>query len=125
LLVSEARRLFRSGADWGFVVNISKPVNSIAMSEACTQPACVLQDPDVDKEYLAKVLVRMMAGEDPADIIAEEQRIRIGAFCEECTLRVLGGHRPFLTDDQRQRLVHLGHWTYQRNRRRRRHDSEA
>ncbi len=91
------------------------------MSETCTQPACVLQDPDVDKEYLAEVLVRVMAGENPADVIGEEHRIRLGAPCVECTVRVLGGHRPFLTEEQHERLVHLGHWTYQRNRRRRAH----
>lgn len=97
---------------------IAQEKDQSATPARCTQPSCLLQDPEVDRAYLAKLIVRVLAGEEPGEIVDDTRRIRGGEVCVDCTLGVLGGTRPFLTDEEQRRLVKLGQWTYRRHRRR-------
>lgn len=90
----------------------------VPSEEICTQPACLLRAPEVDRAYLAELLGRMLTGEDTKDLIPEGRRIEHRDACATCVMRVLDGARPFPTEKEVQRLSDLGHWSYRRQRRR-------
>ena len=52
---------------------------------ACTQPQCLLRDEDVGPEFIADLIVRLMAGEDVdvSNEIAPDQTITYQERCKQ------------------------------------------
>lgn len=81
--------------------------------DSCTQPDCFLREDGVDSQSLAKLIVRVLAGEDVQIESPIENRDR----CVECTLRVLYGGQPLPTREEVERSLELGRWSYRRSKR--------
>jgi hypothetical protein len=62
--------------------------------EACTQPECLLWDEGVDCSSLAKLVVRVLSGEDISNVMAGKSPIHPSEHCVDCTLRVMRGGEP-------------------------------
>jgi len=85
--------------------------------ESCTQPECRLRDEDVDSRFLAKLIVRVLAGEDVSDVIDGNSHIRPYERCIECVLRVQSGDGPLPTVEDVEELLEAGRWSHRRSRR--------
>jgi hypothetical protein len=90
--------------------------------EICTQPECLLQEPDVDCHALADVIVRVISGEDVTDVLDCKSPIQRYERCTECALRVMAGARPLPTADDVERVLVAGQKSHRRRRRRARRE---
>ncbi len=99
---------------------MSEPNEEIAKIpiDVCTQPQCLLRNEEVNSEFLADLLVQLMSGQDVSALVASK-RIALRPPCRDCFLAVMHGRKPLLSVGQWKRLVHTGHWSYKRGRRRR------
>lgn len=71
----------------------------------CTQPQCAFRDLEFNRTHLAELLVKAIAREGTTEPVPDEQRIVPRKACFECALRVVRGQRPFLTADERDRIL--------------------
>ena len=85
--------------------------------ESCTQPECLLREEEVDSRFLANLIVRVLAGEDVSDVMAETSPIRPYERCIECVLQIQDGHGPLPTVDEVEDLLKAGRWSHRRQRR--------
>ena len=85
--------------------------------ESCTQPECRLREEDVDSRFLAKLIVRVLAGEDVSDVIDRESHVRPYTRCVECVLRVQSSDGPLPTVEDVEELLEAGRWSHRRSRR--------
>lgn len=70
--------------------------------EACTQPQCRLRDENLDPDFIADLIVRLMAGEDvdAANLISPEERITYYDRCRQCLLDVVRAKGPLKTVEE-------------------------
>ena len=71
----------------------------------CVQPKCGFRDKEFNRTHLAELLVKAMSKEGSTEPVPEEQQITPRKACIECALRVMRGQRPFLTEDERDRIL--------------------
>jgi len=76
-----------------------------------------LREEHVDSRFLAKLIVRVLAGEDVSDVIDGKFHIRPYERCVECVLRVHGGNGPLPTVEDVEELLEAGRWSHRRARR--------
>jgi hypothetical protein len=62
--------------------------------DPCTQPECLLCEEGVDSRTLAKLFVRVLAGEDVSYVMAGKSPIQPQEQCTDCALRVMQGGKP-------------------------------
>lgn len=86
----------------------------MAHIEGCTQPQCIVRNPEVDSRFLAERVVRLMAGEDIREELGPSSRIQPHARCAGCVERVMRGKPPLPTVAELLRLTEAGHWTHRR-----------
>ncbi len=91
---------------------------------ACTQPQCLLRNEDVGPEFIADLIVRLMAGED-VDVSSEvspKQIITYQERCKQCVLDVVREKGPLRTVEELRRIEE-GRRAHRRERRARRRSS--
>jgi hypothetical protein len=89
----------------------------MSSNESCTQPECRLREADVDSRFLAKLIVRVLAGEDVSDVVGGKSPIHPYERCVECVLQIQNGGGPLLTVDEVEDLIEAGRWSHRRSRR--------
>ncbi len=85
--------------------------------ESCTQPECLLREKDVDSRFLAKLIVRVLAGEELSDLTAGKSPIQPYERCVECVLKIQSGHGPLPSVQEIEDLLEAGRWSHRRERR--------
>lgn len=71
----------------------------------CTQPQCAFRDVECNRTHLAELLLNAVSRVGTAKPVAEEQQIVPRKACVECATRVIRGQRPFLTAEERDRIL--------------------
>lgn len=94
-----------------------EPEPDAAEEKVCTQSACLLRTPGVDRRFLAELLVSVMAGESVGKLVPDSRRIVPRNACVPCVLQVMDSGRAFPTDVEHHHLRDLGRWSYRRHRR--------
>jgi hypothetical protein len=84
----------------------------------CTQPDCLLQEPDVDPNRLAQLVVGTLAGEDLSELTSEGKEIERRDICAGCAVRVMRDGAPYRTEAEHENLVTAANWSHRRQRRR-------
>ena len=84
----------------------------------CTGEPCLLRDSGVDSEFVAKLVLRAMSGQDLADLVASKPPFVARDQCLGCVLRVMSGRGPLRTVAEQGRSVEAGRRSYRRHRRR-------
>ncbi len=82
-----------------------------------TNGECLLRTDEVGSEFVAKLLVRLMAGEDLSDVMHGRPHLTPRSRCVNCALRVMRDLAPLLTVEQWGEQVEGGRRTYRRQRR--------
>ena len=93
--------------------------------DICTQPDCLLREEDVDCRALAKLIVRVIAGEDVSQVMDGKSPIRAYPRCTECALRVMGGEKPLPGIEELERLLEAGQSSHRRRRRQARREEHG
>ena len=91
---------------------------------ACTQPQCLLRNEEVGPEFIADLIIRLLADED-LDVskeIAPEQMITYQERCKQCLLDVVRGKVPLRTVEEL-RQIEEGRRAHRRERRARQRGS--
>jgi len=88
---------------------------------ACTQPQCLLRDEDVGPEFVADLIIRLLAGEDVdvSKAIPFERMITYREWCRQCLLDVVREKGPLETVEEL-RQIEDGRRAHRRERRARR-----
>jgi hypothetical protein len=84
----------------------------------CVQPECLLKRSDVDTEYLADLLMRLLSGETAEHLVQESEMIENRPICGRCAVRVLRGGGAYKTRAEQDHLVELADRHRRRQRRR-------
>ena len=82
--------------------------------DLCTDTKCLLRADEVGSEFVARLLVRLMAGEDVSDVMHGRPHLTPRSQCVNCALRVMRDLAPLVTAEQLGRLRR----TYRKQRRR-------
>ena len=82
----------------------------------CTQPQCALQGGSTHREALIDLVLGVLSGKSTDDLVPQEQRIEAREACGACVARVVDGYRPFFTEEEQERLVEVGRWSWRRHR---------
>ena len=87
---------------------------------ACTQPQCLLRDAEVGPEFLADLVVKLMAGEDvdASSAVSPDQVITYYDRCRKCVLDVMREKGPLPTVEELRRIEE-GRRSHRRERRER------
>ena len=88
------------------------------LSQACTQPECLLREEDVDCRSVAELMVRVLSGEDVPDVMAGKPSIHPYERCVDCVLRVTRGGKPLPSLEEVERLLEAGRSSHRRWKRR-------
>ena len=93
------------------------PMANLAL---CTDTGgeCLLRAEEVGSDFVAKLLVRLMAGDDVSDVMRGRPLLTPRPQCVNCALRVMRDQPPLLTVEQYGDHVRAGRWSYRRQRRR-------
>lgn len=93
--------------------------------EACTQPQCLMRSEGMDPNFVADLIVRLMAGKDVdvARAVAPEQMITPHERCIQCVRDVMREKGPLPTIEERRRMIEAGRRSWQRARRALRHET--
>jgi len=83
----------------------------------CVQPYCLLKGAGMNAHHLAKLVVRILAGEPLESMVPKPKRISLRLQCVPCALRIMQGRKAYLTEYEWKRLDDLGHWHHRRQRR--------
>ncbi len=84
----------------------------------CTQPSCMLRDPDAAVQ-LRDFVLRGLSGAQPvAPLASANRKIELRSVCSDCAARVMRGLAPLPTAAQYQRNCRVGDWSRRRARRR-------
>jgi hypothetical protein len=75
----------------------------------------------VNSEFLAELVVRVMADEDVSTLLGGRPRLHPGPRCVRCAGRVMRGLAPFPTAARREEDLRQGQRFQRRHRRHRRH----
>ncbi len=84
----------------------------------CTGEPCLLRDRDFNSEFIARLLLRWMSGEDLTDLVALKPPFVARDQCLGCVLQVMRGFSPLRTVAQQKQLIEAGQRSWRRNRRR-------
>ncbi len=84
----------------------------------CTGEPCLLRDTGFDSEFIAKLMLRAMSGEDLAGLVALKSPFVARDQCLDCICQVLRGWGPLRTVAEQERLIDAGRHSWRRNRRR-------
>ncbi len=84
----------------------------------CTEEPCLLRDIDFDSEFVAKLLLRLMSGENFADLVVLKPQSVARDQCLDCIRQVLRGWGPLQTVAEHERLIEAGRHSWRRHRRR-------
>ncbi len=82
-----------------------------------TNGECLLRTDEVGSEFVAKLLVRLMAGEDVSDVMHGRPQLTPRSQCVNCALRVMRDLAPLLTVEQWGEEVQRGRWSDRRQKR--------
>lgn len=98
----------------------SKRVHLFGWPEVCVQSQCALRDADIDSDFAADLIVRLLSGEDVSDVFPEQQRITRFERCRGCAVSVLSGGAPIPTGEGHAAAIAAGRRSQIRRRRSRR-----
>ena len=85
----------------------------------CTGEPCMLRDRDFNSDFIARLLLRVMSGEDLADLVALKPPFVARDQCLDCIRQVLRGWGPLRTVAEQERMIEAGQRSWRRSRRRR------
>jgi len=74
-------------------------------SPVCVQPECALRKIEFNRTRLAELLVEAISRDGETSLVPEHEKIVPRKVCSECALRVVRGQRPFLTADEKSRVI--------------------
>ena len=91
----------------------------MANLDLCTDAGgeCLLRADGIGSDFVAKLLVRLMAGDDVSDVMRGRPPLALRPQCVECAHRVMRDQPPLQTVEQHAELVRAGRWSYRRRRR--------
>jgi hypothetical protein len=99
----------------------------MAAENLCTDSGneCLLRADHVGSEFVANLLVRLMAGDDVSQVMRGRPRLVPGKQCVECAQRVMQDLAPLKTVEQWGEQVREGKRSNRRQRRRNQHDAPS